>query len=81
MNDCKKKEEKVIITKKLRRNSFASKPLDEAKIACVRKLFNNSDNRHYLSNFLSIKKPKPKEEEDLDDFIFKDEPVKLHSER
>ena len=29
-----------------------------------------------------IKKPKPeKEEEDLDDFIFKDEPVKLHSER
>ena len=41
MNDCKKKEEKIIV----------------------------------------IKKPKPKEEEDLDDFIFKDEPVKHHSER
>lgn len=29
----------------------------------------------------NVKKPKPQHKEDLDDYIFKDEPVKTHSDR
>jgi len=41
-----------------------------------------NDRKNKEEKIVVIKRPKPKEEEeDLDDFIFKDEPVKLHSER